>query len=47
MELRQTYLRADPPCLQYELVEGGDLAGLMYRMQQTAGRLRRSSPPAG
>jgi len=27
--LLQTYLRADPPCLEYEFVEGGDLGGLM------------------
>jgi formylglycine-generating enzyme required for sulfatase activity len=26
--LRHTYLSADPPCLQYEFVPGGDLAGL-------------------
>jgi formylglycine-generating enzyme required for sulfatase activity len=27
--LLHTYLRADPPCLEYEYVEGGDLAGLL------------------
>ena len=27
VELQATYLNADPPCLQYEYVEGGDLAG--------------------
>ena len=27
--LQQTYLSADPPCLQYEYIEGGDLAGLI------------------
>jgi len=27
--LEQTFLRADPPCLQYEFIEGGDLAGLI------------------
>ena len=27
--LLQTYLRADPPCLEYEYVEGGDLSALM------------------
>jgi len=27
--LQQTFLRADPPCLQYEYIEGGDLAGLI------------------
>jgi len=27
--LLETFLRADPPCLMYELIEGGDLTGLM------------------
>ncbi len=27
--LQHTYLSADPPCLEYEFVEGGDLAGLL------------------
>ena len=27
--LQATYLDADPPCLQYEYIEGGDLAGLI------------------
>jgi formylglycine-generating enzyme required for sulfatase activity len=27
--LRQTYLSAEPPCLEFECVEGGDLAGLI------------------
>jgi serine/threonine protein kinase len=27
--LRHTYLAADPPCLEYEYVAGGDLAGLL------------------
>jgi formylglycine-generating enzyme required for sulfatase activity/tRNA A-37 threonylcarbamoyl transferase component Bud32 len=27
--LQRTYLRADPPCLEYEYVEGGDLAALL------------------
>ncbi|HEY7424950.1 MAG TPA: bifunctional serine/threonine-protein kinase/formylglycine-generating enzyme family protein [Gemmataceae bacterium] len=27
--LLNTYLSADPPCLEYEFVEGGDLAGLI------------------
>jgi hypothetical protein len=30
--LRQVYLKADPPCLEYEYVEGGDLAGLIQEM---------------
>jgi serine/threonine protein kinase len=29
VRLQHTYLDADPPCLQYEYVEGGDLAGLI------------------
>jgi serine/threonine protein kinase len=31
--LLETYLRADPPCLMYEFIEGGDLAGLAHEMQ--------------
>ena len=30
--LLHTYLSADPPCLEYEYVEGGDLAGLIQEM---------------
>ncbi len=30
--LRQTYLGADPPCLGYEYVSGGDVAGLTYHL---------------
>jgi serine/threonine protein kinase len=37
--LLQTYLGAGTPCLEYELVEGGDLAGLIQEMDQ------RGSPP--
>jgi len=29
VQLQQTYLSADPPCLQYEYVDGGDLAGVI------------------
>jgi serine/threonine protein kinase len=36
--LLETYLRADPPCLMYELIEGGDLAGLIQELHP-AGRL--------
>jgi len=32
--LLETYLRADPPCLMYELIEGGDLAGLVHEMHE-------------
>ena len=34
VRLLHTYLSADPPCLAYELVAGGDLAGLMYKLQK-------------
>ena len=30
VELHQTYLAAETPCLEYEYVEGGDLAGLIF-----------------
>src|SRR5262249_37069282 len=30
--LLHTYLSADPPCLEYEFVEGADLAGLIQEM---------------
>ncbi len=29
VELRHTYLNCDPPCLEYEYVEGGDLSGVI------------------
>jgi serine/threonine protein kinase len=32
VELRHTYLSADPPCLEYEYVEGSDLTGLIRSM---------------
>jgi len=35
--LLQTYLRADPPCLEYELVEGGDLAGFIQEQMTRGG----------
>lgn len=35
VELRQTYLRADPPCLEFEYVEGGDLAGLIQEWHRS------------
>jgi formylglycine-generating enzyme required for sulfatase activity len=34
VQLQATYLRADPPCLQYEYVEGGDLSGLIRDWQR-------------
>jgi TPR repeat protein/serine/threonine protein kinase len=30
--LLQTYLNADPPCLEYQYIEGGDLAGLIREL---------------
>src|SRR5436305_10081060 len=36
--LLETYLRNDPPCLMYEYIEGGDLAGLAREMH-AQGRL--------
>jgi hypothetical protein len=35
--LLETYLRADPPCLMYELIEGGDLGGLIQEMKERGG----------
>src|SRR5438477_207176 len=35
----ETVLRGDPPCLMYEFIEGGDLAGLIHTMR------RRNLPP--
>jgi uncharacterized protein (TIGR03067 family) len=37
--LLHTYLSADPPCLEYEYVEGGDLTGLIQEMHAT-GRVK-------
>jgi hypothetical protein len=34
VELRHTYLDADPPCLEYEFVEGGDLTGLIRDLHE-------------
>jgi tetratricopeptide (TPR) repeat protein len=39
VQLRQTYLSADPPCLEYEYVAGGDLADLLYRHKRSEGGL--------
>jgi tetratricopeptide (TPR) repeat protein len=35
--LLRTYLSADPPCLEYEFIEGGDLAGAIYAHQAAGG----------
>jgi formylglycine-generating enzyme required for sulfatase activity len=34
VRLLHTYLNADPPCLEYEYVSGGDLTGLVGQWQQ-------------
>jgi TPR repeat protein len=39
VRLRQTYLLADPPCLEYEFIEGGDLAGTIHNHQAKQGPL--------
>jgi formylglycine-generating enzyme required for sulfatase activity/tetratricopeptide (TPR) repeat protein len=33
VELRHTYLGADPPCLEYEFIKGGDLASTVHNHQ--------------
>jgi formylglycine-generating enzyme required for sulfatase activity/serine/threonine protein kinase len=40
VQLRHTYLSADPPCLEYEFVSGGDLACLITRWH------RAGAPPS-
>jgi serine/threonine protein kinase len=40
VRLLRTYLRADPPCLEYEYIEGGDLGGLILEYHRTAGGIR-------
>jgi formylglycine-generating enzyme required for sulfatase activity/serine/threonine protein kinase len=35
VQLQHTYLSAEPPCLEYEYVEGGDLAGLIQDWQHS------------
>jgi len=37
VELRNTFLSADPPYLEYELVEGGDLGGLIHDWHREKG----------
>src|SRR5262249_6169041 len=39
--LQHTYLSADPPCLEYEFVEGGDLTGLLLESKES----RTGLPP--
>jgi formylglycine-generating enzyme required for sulfatase activity len=42
VSLRQTYLSAEPPCLEYEYVHGGDLAGVIHEWH----RHQRGPSPA-
>ena len=37
VRLNRTYLRADPPCLEYEYVAGGDLTGLIHEWHRAGG----------
>ena len=37
--LLRTYLGADPPCLEYEFIEGCDLAGFLLEFKQSGGGL--------
>jgi tetratricopeptide (TPR) repeat protein len=39
VRLRHTYLSADPPCLEYEYINGGDLAGAIHAHQAARGPL--------
>jgi serine/threonine protein kinase len=39
VELRQRYLDSDPPCLEYELIEGGELAAWISEQHRTKGRI--------
>jgi hypothetical protein len=38
VRLLYTYLDADPPCLEYEYVEGGDLAGMLHDWHRPGSR---------
>jgi serine/threonine protein kinase len=40
VRLLDTHLRADPPCLKYEYIPGGDLGGLIQEWHRTAGGVR-------
>ncbi len=37
VQLQHTYLRAEPPCLEYEYVAGGDLTGLIHDRHRALG----------
>jgi hypothetical protein len=37
VRLQHTYVNAEPPCLEYEFVEGGDLAGLIRQWHEDHG----------
>ena len=45
--LLHTYLSADPPCLEYELVPGGDLAGLIREWHRQPAGPERAARTAG
>lgn len=32
VQLRRTYLSAEPPCLEYDLIDGGDLTGFIHEL---------------
>src|SRR5205085_12396156 len=44
--LQHTYLSADPPCLEYEYVAGGDLAGLIAEWRPLAASAERATRAA-
>ena len=44
VQLLYTHLRADPPCLEYEYVEGGDLTGVVAELHGAARRVRKPWP---
>jgi ribosomal protein L9 len=39
VQLKHTYLSADPPCLEYEFIDGNDLAGAVHAHQAAKGPL--------
>jgi formylglycine-generating enzyme required for sulfatase activity len=45
--LQHTYLSADPPCLEYEFVAGGDLAGLVQEWRRQPAGPDRAARAAG
>jgi formylglycine-generating enzyme required for sulfatase activity len=45
VELRNAFLEADPPCLEYEFINGGDLCGLLHQWQtmKPADRIKQAT----